>query len=995
MDRAPWRPRMAVGVPVAATPERFGGRARTCDPVATPNPLDSPARRKLRSRRRKRGHAAMSSSSATDTLLRRTLPRPVVELWAATLDAGTDEARLKNALATFEWSIRLQILWALPVYLAGPRDDYIDKLLTAKELAKVSLGRWVELHRHLARALAGRDGHFLAGAFDWYVNVKGEFKVEAKAEIDGVVDLRNREEGHRKKGVLTANDARELTATAVPMVRACLRRAVVLHRFRMVVLRRVKRRTRAESQGEARFLAQDCDWQSITLASNPIDTDADDEPVVHLVNAAGDALLELCPLVVLRPDKHRTDAGSLPFLLHAIAKETLSLVQPTTGSAVEVHCTLEGSRVAWSHWLAQPPERFAELVVANPNPHALLILAGGALPVDGQVLCGHFELREIIGEGGMATVWRAWDSHLREECALKVLRNDYAASAEILERFQREAVLLRRVRHPNVLSDVQFEKDRDDGTLIIRMPLYSGRTLRQCITERPPAPQILCWAEQALSALVALHAAGIVHRDVKPANFLMNAAGDLVLGDFGVAMDENARMTRTVHQHGTMAYMAPEAMVSAKSATGKADVYSLGKVLHELLVGEELDHTVRPGEDLDGAIGELLKAMGQRLPEKRLGAAEALERVRGLSVAVVDGVGKRRSDHDAGNPLCAVELDDDETPPVGTLRALAATETGKSPKTNSKPPGGQTGAGSVPQSALQAGQLVGGRYVVEALAGRGGSGECFRARHYRSGQLVAIKCATFESAAAWDNRIVKFFELEANILGSLRNATTVRLLDFELLGDGRPYLVLEWIAGESLEVLLQRAKASGQSLSEPFLARMAAQVLRALSEAHDMGIVHRDVKPRHIMVVQRDGESCIARLLDFGIGSKAGCEDVQEPGRVLGTPAYMAPEACTGMQVDCRADVYAVGVTLFAAITHRLPFESDNPLTLMFEKATRDPADVRDFAKASLSPALARIVSRALARDPDDRFATAAEMATALEGLLPRSRRPANPLASD
>ncbi|HEU0035147.1 MAG TPA: serine/threonine-protein kinase, partial [Kofleriaceae bacterium] len=200
---------------------------------------------------------------------------------------------------------------------------------------------------------------------------------------------------------------------------------------------------------------------------------------------------------------------------------------------------------------------------------------------------GRYELVEEIGEGGMATVYRARDRELRREVAIKVLFPHLAKRAEVVRRFHREARAAAGLEHPNILRIYDVGGGEGDPPYIV-MELIRGRTLLQEIEQRGAilAEVAACIGALLADALAAAHAAGIIHRDIKPSNVLIAPGGRLLLADFGVARleTEDSLVTKTGALLGTPAYMSPE-QASGDTATAKSDLYSLGATLYQLATG--------------------------------------------------------------------------------------------------------------------------------------------------------------------------------------------------------------------------------------------------------------------------------------------------------------------------------------------------------------------------------------------------------------------------
>ncbi|HEU5416307.1 MAG TPA: protein kinase, partial [Streptosporangiaceae bacterium] len=199
-----------------------------------------------------------------------------------------------------------------------------------------------------------------------------------------------------------------------------------------------------------------------------------------------------------------------------------------------------------------------------------------------RVLGGRYALRRVIGTGGMATVWQATDQVLGREVAVKVLSSQFAADPDYLARFDREARHAAALSHPGLVT--VFDSGMDGAEPFIVMELVTGRTLRQVLDEAGilPAGQAVEIAAAVCEALQAAHSAGLVHRDIKPGNIMLTSDGQVKLLDLGIARAEGATRTATVL--GTAAYLSPE-QASGQPAGPRADLYSLGCVLFEMLTG--------------------------------------------------------------------------------------------------------------------------------------------------------------------------------------------------------------------------------------------------------------------------------------------------------------------------------------------------------------------------------------------------------------------------
>lgn len=288
----------------------------------------------------------------------------------------------------------------------------------------------------------------------------------------------------------------------------------------------------------------------------------------------------------------------------------------------------------WFSFLRRRHELAPTLRFVEPAPHDLLRLPAPPaqhLTPDALLDADHRLVRRL-GEGGMAQVWEAEDVHSRARFALKIPRPDLS-DTELEARFRREIELLKRL-HADGVRHIVGPVERlavdlgDTRWVVLKMPLYPetlADRLRASLARGAPLSEadVLRWGRQALEALVDLHARGVVHRDVKPSNLLLDARGDLALADFGIARDtrNDVRLTRTMARMGSEHYMAPEQLHSAKGATAKADLHALGASLHELATGAT---SPTPGKGLGGLLGAWLPRMTRLDPDERPTAAEVL-----------------------------------------------------------------------------------------------------------------------------------------------------------------------------------------------------------------------------------------------------------------------------------------------------------------------------------------------------------------------------------
>jgi eukaryotic-like serine/threonine-protein kinase len=284
--------------------------------------------------------------------------------------------------------------------------------------------------------------------------------------------------------------------------------------------------------------------------------------------------------------------------------------------------------------------------------------------------------------------------------------------------------------------------------------------------------------------------------------------------------------------------------------------------------------------------------------------------------------------------------------------------------------------------------IAGTPWVVNGSLGRGGVGEVFAVEHELLGRKAAFKVLHPHNLLR--RGLAERMKMEGQWLGMMRHTNIVEALDMGILGDGRPYLVLELLEGCDLRASLQRIGV----FSIPSALDMILHVLRGLSALHQANIGHRDIKLENLFHCS-DGNVVI---LDLGAAALLGEESMERPPS-LGTPRTMAPEQYADQNVDGRADLYALGLVLYELLTGRGPFDDVSGLeALRYAHCHRKPAPPSELAPQFIPPEIDALVLRALAKSPEDRFASAEHMAAEIQALRDASstsleQRPATPLA--
>jgi len=275
------------------------------------------------------------------------------------------------------------------------------------------------------------------------------------------------------------------------------------------------------------------------------------------------------------------------------------------------------------------------------------------------------------------------------------------------------------------------------------------------------------------------------------------------------------------------------------------------------------------------------------------------------------------------------------------------------------------------------GTQIGGRYRLDEVIGRGGMSTVYKAFDTVLERPVAIKLMHREIAT--DSDQLERFRREARAVAQLNHPHVVSVIDAgeEPLEDGddegTPYIVLEYVAGETLKSVIRR----GGPLEIPQALAYAIEVARALGTAHEHQIVHRDVKPQNILIDPEGG----AKITDFGIARSLSEEGLTMAGRVLGTTDYVSPEQALGQAVTPQSDLYSLGIVLYEMLTGDVPFHGETPVAVAMKHVREEPPDVQ-ARRPEISAATASVIDRALAKDLSHRYPDAAAMVADLENVL-------------
>ena len=276
--------------------------------------------------------------------------------------------------------------------------------------------------------------------------------------------------------------------------------------------------------------------------------------------------------------------------------------------------------------------------------------------------------------------------------------------------------------------------------------------------------------------------------------------------------------------------------------------------------------------------------------------------------------------------------------------------------------------------ALRA-EMLGGYRLIDRV-GEGGMGTVYRAEHARMCRPSAVKVLTI--GPEMGPMVVERFEREIQLASRLDHPNTIEIRDFGRSDDNTFFYAMEYLVGTDLRRLVRRFGP----LPPERVVHVLTQVCDALSEAHGMGIVHRDLKPANVFLTRRGGICDFVKVLDFGLAKEAGGTELTRTGVVLGTPHFMAPEAVYGADnYGPRSDLYSLGCTAYWMLAGRPPFEADSSADVMVAHVREEPRPVDRCSEVALPPGLTDVVSRCLAKRPEDRFDTAMELRDRLLGI--------------
>ncbi len=267
-----------------------------------------------------------------------------------------------------------------------------------------------------------------------------------------------------------------------------------------------------------------------------------------------------------------------------------------------------------------------------------------------------------------------------------------------------------------------------------------------------------------------------------------------------------------------------------------------------------------------------------------------------------------------------------------------------------------------------------GKYELISRLGRGGMGEVYKAFHPQLQRYVAIKVLLTGSET--DAEFIARFQNEAMAVARLRHPHIVQVFDFDIDGD-KPYMVMEFIEGETLAQRMTRYHKEGKRLPVDEVVRLFQQLCSAVDYAHKQGMLHRDIKPANVILNHQND----AILTDFGLAKISGVSGLTASGTVVGTPHYMSPEQGQGQPMDARGDVYSLSVILYEMLAGKVPFDADTPVGVIMQHIMRPPPPI-ESVNPVVQGALAQVAILGMAKKPEERFRSAGALGAAVAAAM-------------
>jgi len=583
----------------------------------------------------------------------------------------------------------------------------------------------------------------------------------------------------------------------------------------------------------------------------------------------------------------------------------------------------------------------------------------------GTTIRSKYRILAKIGKGGMGHVYKALHLLFNEVRALKVMDPALTEREDFVRRFLREAFVARRLQHPNAVR-VDDVDQTEDGRHLIVMEFIDGRMLRDVLQREGPMPAARACSiiKQVASALDAAHQLGIIHRDIKPENIALvkGEQGDLVkVLDFGITKLREGRLKEeagamaltasgTVFAIGTPEYMSPE-QVQQNELDGRSDLYSLGIVFYEMLTGELPFHAESQAEWFLAHVGEAPRPLHEKAARLRIPTGIA-----DLVMSMLEKEPQRRP-ATGTDVIKAIEACERE----GALLAPIAPA-GR--RTAGEKPTGETTTVPAFFEGWKKGSLIAQRYKVLDKVAEVRMGPIYTALDSAGDGICVLKLVTPWNIPTADliNQLSEYYQR----MQRFQHPHVVRTLELGQGEDGVLFLVTEYVWGANLRQTLEQQTCLGVSRS----CRIVWEIASALEAGLQMGMMHGEIKPEHILLSGAPLREQ-TKLLDFSLDRvKDALPELSGsdlPSGLLAPLHYMPPEKISGQPYLPASDIYSLGIVFYEMLTGRRPFEG-NGIEIALRHVQEAPLPVdRVRPELNIPPSVASLVMRMIQKDPNDR----------------------------
>lgn len=573
---------------------------------------------------------------------------------------------------------------------------------------------------------------------------------------------------------------------------------------------------------------------------------------------------------------------------------------------------------------------------------------------------GEYEVLEEIGRGGMSVIYKAKHPNLPKFVAIKVLSKYYSEDPLFIEKFKKEAEILSSFRHQNIVYIIDFRNE--DNLHFIVMDYIDGYTVKQLLESSGPLSLKIATnvVKSVLNALYYAHRKGIIHRDLKPSNIMIDESGKVLVTDFGLAKEMNIDLIReTSHQiAGTFEYMAPEQFDPKVGEISElTDIYSLGVSFYEMVTGK------LPFAG-DSPINVAFKHLSSLPVPPRSIIPTLLPRAEAIILKMLEKDPKNRYQSVEEALTDVMDLEDIlkyyKEPKEETSNSYFEIVEEKESKEEEK----EVESSKIAEDPF-IGKVIGERYRIDKLLLKRIFSKLYFGTDLVSGRNITVQIPS-DARATFKTRI----ENEVKALKDIDNPLFIKFVD--VLSENDSYFVIrEFVEGDSIRNLIRKRKPSIEES-----VKIILDVLEGIQFLHENGIIHRDLNSDTIIVTS-EGR---ARIAFLGLTRVEDASSVSS-GEFLGIVQYTAPEQISESRSDVRSEIYSIGILLFELLAGYSPFDSSLPVEVMnmqLKKLPRFP----DEAQKEIPLGLQRIVLKALAKSPDQRFQTPKEMIDELNKFL-------------